>query len=226
MPEDGGDGVTVYACPHCEGVALDDRHRECCGEPMEPVTVDAAKEPDLATLVTQVFGVSETGVDICVLLMERDEVTIEDIAAALDVNRTTASRQLTQLRSLGVIERREESLDDGGQRYVYTARHRRGATAAPRRTPRLGCRRDGTPRRVGRAEARSRRRAGAGKVVPQAGDECECWETRQYGEFVARELRNCVLAVFGAVTNAATVCRPELETPSVRLCGSGSYGRV
>jgi predicted transcriptional regulator len=121
MPEDGGDGVTVYACRHCEGVALDDRHRECCGEPMDPVTVDAAKEPDLATLVTQVFGVSETGVDICVLLMERDEVTIDDIAVALDVNRTTASRQLTQLRALGVIERREESLNDGGQRYVYTA---------------------------------------------------------------------------------------------------------
>lgn len=88
---------------------------------MEPVTVDAVREPELRTLVTQVFDLSETGLDVCVLLMERGEVTIDDVAAALGVDRTTASRQLTQLRALGVLERREESLADGGQLHVYTA---------------------------------------------------------------------------------------------------------
>lgn len=121
MSEQSGDGFTVSTCRHCGSVTLDNRRRECCGETMEPVTVDAVKEPDLRTLVAQVFGISETGLDICVHLMERGEVTIDDIAAALDINRTTASRQLNQLQALGVIERREESLEDGGQRHVYTA---------------------------------------------------------------------------------------------------------
>lgn len=121
MPEKSGDGVTVYTCHHCGSATLDDRPRECCGEAMGSVTVDAVREPDLRTLVSHVFDLSETGLDICVLLMEREEVTIGDVAAALNVNRTTASRQLNQLRALGLIERREESLEDGGQLHVYTA---------------------------------------------------------------------------------------------------------
>lgn len=121
MPDESGGGVTVYTCRHCESVTLDDRRHECCGDAMEPVTVDAVRDPDLRTLVGQVFGISETGLDICVHLIRRGEMTIDDVAAALDVNRTTASRQLNQLRALGAIERREEALEDGGQLHVYTA---------------------------------------------------------------------------------------------------------
>lgn len=121
MPEEGGDGVVVQTCRHCGAVALSERRHECCGEAMESVSVDAAREPDLRTLLTQVLGVSETGLEVCVLLMERGEVTTDDIAAALDVNRTTVSRQLNQLLALGVLDRRAESLEDGGQVHVYTA---------------------------------------------------------------------------------------------------------
>lgn len=120
MPDKGGDGVTAYSCRHCGSVALDERRRQCCGETMEQVAVDAVNEPDVRTLAPQVFGISATGLDICLLLMEQEDVTIDDIAATLEVNRTTASRQLNQLQALGIVERREESLEDGGQLHIYT----------------------------------------------------------------------------------------------------------
>lgn len=101
---------------------------------MDPIAVDAVNEPELMTLLSQVFGVSQTGIDVCVHVIEEEQVTTDEISTALDINRTTVTRQLNQLRQLGVVQRREQSLKEGGQIHVYTPvqpeemrqRHREG----------------------------------------------------------------------------------------------------
>lgn len=101
---------------------------------MDPIAADATNEPELMSLLAQVFGVSQTGIDVCVHVIAEEQVTTDDIAAALEINRTTVTRQLNQLRELGVVQRREQSLTEGGQIHVYTPvpleevrqRHREG----------------------------------------------------------------------------------------------------
>jgi predicted transcriptional regulator len=129
-----GSQVTAYSCRQCGAVVLDDRDRQCCGEGMDPIAVDAVNEPDLTTLLSLVFGVSPTGIDVFVHVLEEEPVTTDDIATALGVNRSTVSRQLNHLTELGVIERRERSLKEGGRVHEYTPvsleavrqRHREG----------------------------------------------------------------------------------------------------
>lgn len=101
---------------------------------MDSIEVDVVNDPDLMTLLPQVFGVSQTGIAICLQVTEEEQATTDDIATALDINRSTVSRQLNQLRELGVVERHEQSLTEGGQIHVYTPvepeemrrRHREG----------------------------------------------------------------------------------------------------
>lgn len=116
----GGSRLTAYACRHCESVVLDEVTGQCCGEEMAPVDVEAVKEPNLAVLLPTVFGVSQTGVDVCVYVMEHEEATIEEIARALDINRSTVTRQLNQLQDLGVVACREESLAEGGRIQLFS----------------------------------------------------------------------------------------------------------
>lgn len=126
--------VAAYSCRHCGSVSLDERSRQCCGEEMDPIDVDAVGQPELRALLPQVFGVSQRGIDICIYLMEERRGTTDDIATALDINRTTVSRQLNQLRELGVVEYGEQSLKEGGRIHVYNPvsleemrqRHREG----------------------------------------------------------------------------------------------------
>lgn len=111
---------SAYRCPQCRSVVLGDRSRECCGEEMEPIGADAVAEPELPAVLSQVFGISRTGVDICVYLMEDGGATADDIATELEINRSTVTRQLNQLRALGVLERRERALDGGGRVHQYS----------------------------------------------------------------------------------------------------------
>lgn len=112
--------ITAYSCRHCGSITLDERSHQCCAETMAPIEVDAVEEPDLRMLFPYVFGVSRTGMDVCVYLMGEGEATTREIATALDVNPSTATRQLTRLRELGVVEVRTESLTEGGQRHLYS----------------------------------------------------------------------------------------------------------
>lgn len=128
------DQAAAYSCSECGSVALDDRRRECCGEKMESIQMDAVSQPDLKSLLPQVFDISQSGIDIAVYLMDEGQATTDDISTALGINRTTASRQLNQLRELGVVEYGEQSLKEGGRVHVYSPasleevrqRHREG----------------------------------------------------------------------------------------------------
>jgi predicted transcriptional regulator len=126
--------VSAYSCSECGSVVLDDRRRECCGEEMNSIEMDAVSRPELESLLPQVFDISQRGIDIAVYLMDEGQATTDDISTALDINRTTVSRQLNQLRELGVVEYGEQSLKEGGRVHVYTPaslekvrrRHREG----------------------------------------------------------------------------------------------------
>jgi len=82
---------------------------------MANIETDAVNEPDLTTILSQVLGISSTGVEICVHMTGAEERATAEIATALGVNRSTVNRQLSQLRKLGLIESRERSLKEGGQ---------------------------------------------------------------------------------------------------------------
>lgn len=112
--------LAAYACRQCGSAILDERSRRCCGEEMDPIEHEAVNEPELRSLLRNVFGVSQTGIDVCVYVMEREGATVDDIAAGLDVHRTTITRQLTHLRKLGVVERRKQSLKEGGEVHRFT----------------------------------------------------------------------------------------------------------
>jgi predicted transcriptional regulator len=87
---------------------------------MESINVGAVKEPKQRVLLRHVFGISQTGLDICIYVMDQEEATPAEIARALDINRSTATRQLNQLRNLGVMDCREESLAEGGRIQIFS----------------------------------------------------------------------------------------------------------
>jgi predicted transcriptional regulator len=87
---------------------------------MANIETDAVNEPDLTTILSQVLGISSTGVEICVHMTGAEERATAEIATALGVNRSTVNRQLSQLRELGLIESRERSLKEGGQVYLHS----------------------------------------------------------------------------------------------------------
>jgi predicted transcriptional regulator len=83
-------------------------------------TLDAIAEPDLETLLRTVFGMSETELEICLCVMENGEVTVQELADAVDYDRSVVTRHLNHLADLEVIEKRRQLLKSGGHVYVYT----------------------------------------------------------------------------------------------------------
>lgn len=126
--------LTAYVCRNCEAVAVAETPPECCDREMQAVETDAVNDPDLSVLLHHVYGLSGSGVDICISLLERGEATASDLASDVGVNRSTVSRQLTRLQELGVVEHREEPVAGGGRVKRYSPvpldelrqRHREG----------------------------------------------------------------------------------------------------
>lgn len=110
----------VYECGECASVAFGDPESTCCGEPMSPVEAESVKPPDLGVVLRDVFGISETGLKICLSLMEAGESTAGEIAEQLDIDRSTVTRQLNHMTEVGVLDKRQRLLEGGGYVNVYS----------------------------------------------------------------------------------------------------------
>jgi len=113
-------GRDVYECQHCGKVTVDDSTPDSHAESRPYSEASPAKSPELAVVLREVFGISETGITICVHLMEEGESTAGEIAEHLDVDRSTVSRQLNHLTDIGLLEKRRRLLTDGGHVHVYS----------------------------------------------------------------------------------------------------------
>ena len=108
----------IYECDDCGSVSFGDAP-SCCGE-SEPMEATPVEHPDLAVVLREVFGISETGLKVCLCLMEDGESTAGDIAERLDIDRSTVGRQLNHLTDIGVLDKRERLLKNGGYVHVYS----------------------------------------------------------------------------------------------------------
>ncbi|WP_276302421.1 helix-turn-helix domain-containing protein [Halorussus lipolyticus] len=109
----------IYECDDCGSVAFEGSSA-CCDAEMSRVEASPVRHPDLAVVLREVFGISETGLRVCLCLMEDGESTAVDIADRLDIDRSTVGRQLNHLTDIGVLDKRQRLLKNGGYVNVYS----------------------------------------------------------------------------------------------------------
>lgn len=109
----------VHECRECGAISFDEAP-SCCGASTEPVEAEPVEHPDLAVVLREVFGISETGLKVCLCLMEEGESTAAEIAERLDIDRSTVGRQVNHLTDVGVLDKRQQLLKDGGYVHVYS----------------------------------------------------------------------------------------------------------
>lgn len=107
----------VDECRHCGSVSFGTRPSSDEVPTSEAVSVD---DPELPVVLRDVFGISETGIELCVRLMGEGESTAGDLAEQMDVNRSTVSRQLNHLADVGLLEKHQRLLTEGGYVHVYS----------------------------------------------------------------------------------------------------------
>ena len=113
-----GDVATVYECNACDTV--EETAGICCDRPMQEVPATPVRDPDLQLLLRDVFGISRTGLEICVCLMRDGESTVPAVAETLDLDRSTVARQVNHLVDVGVLGKRQRLLSEGGYVNVYS----------------------------------------------------------------------------------------------------------
>jgi len=120
---------TVFVCECCGNLGMGSGEITCCSRGMVPietaidhksVRTEAISDPDLETLLRTVFGMSQTELEICLCVMESGEITVQELAEAVDYDRSVVTRHLNHLADLEVINKRRRLLESGGQLYVYT----------------------------------------------------------------------------------------------------------
>lgn len=120
---DPSDEMRPFECENCAGVALASEPPHCCGEAMTPAEpTDAITDPSLETLVRTVFEMSGTELEICLCVMEGGALTVAELAAQIEYDRSVVARHLNHLADLGVVEKRRRIRPAGGHVYVYTPR--------------------------------------------------------------------------------------------------------
>jgi predicted transcriptional regulator len=80
-----------------------------------------AEDPPFEEIMACVFGIQGREVRTYLALVERPGSTVEELASALDRDRSNVNRALSQLLDLGLAERQRRLLDPGGYVYQYTA---------------------------------------------------------------------------------------------------------
>jgi predicted transcriptional regulator len=78
-------------------------------------------DPDLAEVMACVFGVQTHEVRTYRTLLSTPGSTVEELATALERDRSNVNRSLSTLREKGLARRERRLLDGGGHVYQYTA---------------------------------------------------------------------------------------------------------
>ncbi|MDJ1434711.1 helix-turn-helix domain-containing protein [Halostagnicola sp. A-GB9-2] len=115
--------LTVYECPSCDTYQLGSTEMNCCEESMNELDDTVPIEPpDEEQLLRTVFDISETELEVCRHLMSEPEVTIEELADAVDRDRSVVARHINHLVELGMVEKRSRVLSEGGRVNIYSHR--------------------------------------------------------------------------------------------------------
>lgn len=109
-----------HKCQHCGNVPFGTSASDSDEERLPSTDASAIERPELAVVLREVFGISETGLHICVYLMEDGESTARELADHLELDRSTVSRQLNHLTDIGLLEKRQRLLSEGGYVHVYS----------------------------------------------------------------------------------------------------------
>jgi len=117
---DSADPPTLLSCDRCGNVAVGTGPITCCEAAMTPGDpVDSVDEPELADLLSDVFGMSETELEVCLCVMEGGTMSVDELAERIDYDRSVVARHLNHLAALGVIEKQRRLIEQGGHIYVY-----------------------------------------------------------------------------------------------------------
>ena len=81
----------------------------------------ATDDPDLTEVMACVFGVQTHEVRTYRTLLATPGSTVEELATALERDRSNVNRSLSTLREKGLAHRERRLLDGGGHVYQYTA---------------------------------------------------------------------------------------------------------
>ncbi|WP_201289654.1 helix-turn-helix domain-containing protein [Halobaculum saliterrae] len=140
------DAYRLVECSDCGALAVGGDEVGCCGSAMAPTgrtvtdatdgdVADGAPasddldrpgvseeppEPDLDELLRVVFGMSPAELDVCLCVMEHGTLTTAELTERVGYDRSVVARHLNHLADLGVVEKRRQILDRGGDVYVYT----------------------------------------------------------------------------------------------------------
>jgi predicted transcriptional regulator len=78
-------------------------------------------DPEFQQVMSCVFGIHEHETRTYLSLLERPGSTVEELADALDRDRSNVNRSLSTLLDTGLAARERRLLDPGGYVYQYTA---------------------------------------------------------------------------------------------------------
>lgn len=119
------DEFAIYECVSCDNYILAtaaESEMTCCGARPRRIENEGAQieQPDTKSLFRQVFGMTETEMNICLCVIDEGEATANDISEALDIERSVVSRYANHLVKVGFLHKNERNLREGGRVHVYT----------------------------------------------------------------------------------------------------------
>ena len=88
---------------------------------MDSIQLLTRKGANCTELLSCLYGLKPTEVEVFYVLAGRGRVTVDDLAAYVRRDRTTVHRCLAKLVSAGLVYRQANSLKEGGYKYVYLA---------------------------------------------------------------------------------------------------------
>jgi len=114
------DPPDLLSCDHCGNVAVGNGRITCCEATMTPTDpVDSVDEPELGDLLRDVFGMSDTELEVCLCVMEGGTMSVNELAEQIEYDRSVVARHLNHLAALGVVEKQRRLIEQGGHVYVY-----------------------------------------------------------------------------------------------------------